>query len=259
MKIGIYAALGGNISFEDKLRMISEAGYTVMCPSFTPFTSPKFDLPITKKDVVNLADKYGLEIASVHLSGDKMTTIWSETEDAEFVTQRAIDELAELKDLGMKTGVVHVTWGHSVPEAPSSGALSRFMRIGDAADKYQVQVAFENSVFPEHVHYVLENLQNPYVGFCYDSGHENAFTAGENYLDKYGHRLFAMHIHDNHGTDEHNLPFDGTIDWKRVMSQLRKTELFNRTGIMLETAERAPDYRAFLEQAYDVVKKLMTL
>ena len=82
---------------------------------------------------------------------------------------------------------------------------------------------------------------------------------GENYLDRYGHRLFAMHIHDNHGTDEHNLPFNGTIDWKHVMSQLRKTELFNAKGIALECGARDMDYRTHMQQAYEAVQRLMTL
>ena len=37
-----------------------------------------------------------------------------------------------------------------------------------------------------------------------------------------------MHIHDNFGArDEHLLPFDGSIDWKWAMSNLKKAG-FNR-------------------------------
>ena len=260
MKVSIYTSAhvpaNGGLSYEEKLRVLKDVGFTSICLSFTQH---KADFEVSKADQVKLADKYGFEVDAVHLSGAKMTTIWSESEDAEFVTQRAIDELTELKELGLKTGVIHVTWGHDVPEPVSDSALARFRRIAEAADSLQVQVALENSVYPEHVHFVLENLKNPYMGFCYDSGHENAFSPGENYLDRYGHRLFAMHIHDNHGTDEHNLPFNGTIDWKHVMSQLRKTELFNTKGIALECGARDMDYRTHMQQAYESVQRLMTL
>ena len=52
---------------------------------------------------------------------------------------------------------------------------------------------------------------------CYDSGHENFLTQGAGFLQKYGHRLKAVHLHDNDGaTDQHKTPFTGTIDWKNV-------------------------------------------
>lgn len=258
MKAGIYVWGGPTKkAFSERMQILKDVGFTSICLGFVPLD--RTDFAVTNADQVRIAEQYGFPVDAVHLSGDKMTTIWSECDDAELVTKRLIAELTALKHLGLKTGVAHVTWGHDVPEAPSVKALDRFKRIADAADRLQVQVAFENSVFPEHVHYVLDHLDNDYVGFCYDSGHENAFTPGENYLDRHGHRLFAMHIHDNHGTDEHNLPFNGTIDWKHVMSQLRKTELFQKGGIILESGGGPGDFRSNMEQSIESIRRLMEL
>jgi len=258
MKVAIYVWGGpSKEAFCDRMQVLKDVGFTSVCLGFIPLD--RSGVALSNSDQVRIAEKYGFPVDAVHLSGSKMTTIWSESEDADFVTNRLIDELTALKELGLKTGVAHVTWGHDVPEMPSVKALERFKRIADAADRLQVQVAFENSVFPAHVHYVLDNLDNDYVGFCYDSGHENAFTPGENYLDRHGHRLFAMHIHDNHGTDEHNIPFNGTIDWKQVMSKLRRTELFNTKGIALECGAKDVDYRTYLQQAYEAVQHLMKI
>lgn len=61
-----------------------------------------------------------------------------------------------------------------------------------------------------------------HVGCCYDFGHAN-LTDGKHRenLHTLGSRLHAVHVQDNHGTsDEHLLPFFGSIDWQDAMSGL---------------------------------------
>lgn len=257
MKLGIYTCCSRTLPFEERIRVISETGFNTI--SFD-FTDTYLDTVMTHSDQVDIANKYGLEIQATHLSGDKMTTIWSECDDAEFVTQRLINELADLKDLGLKTGIAHVTWGYSDPGPVSQSALNRFLRIAEAAEHYQVRVALENSVYAEHVHFLLDHIHSDYVGFCYDSGHENAFAPNEKYLERYGDRLFAMHLHDNYGEkDEHNIPFNGTVNWNEKMALLRKTKYFEEFGLTLELGCGEGDFRQYMEKAYEAASKLMTL
>ena len=99
-----------------------------------------------------------------------------------------------------------------------------------------MRVAFENSVSDAPLAFVLDHIRSDAVGFCYDSGHENAFTPDAHFLDRYGDRLIAMHLHDNNGTiDNHYAPFEpkGTIDWEKTAAALNKTALF-RERIILE-------------------------
>lgn len=61
-----------------------------------------------------------------------------------------------------------------------------------------------------------------HVGVCYDFGHAN-LTGGfhRQNLNVLEHRLKAVHVQDNHGkTDEHLMPFYGTIDWRDAMAGL---------------------------------------
>jgi len=60
------------------------------------------------------------------------------------------------------------------------------------------------------------------LGFCFDSGH--AHITGElAILDHYMDRLILTHLHDNRGSvDEHLLPGQGTINWKPIISSLKK-------------------------------------
>ena len=178
-----------------------------------------------------LAQKYKLPVENVHLTGKGMNEVWKEGEAGDAVIQRLIEELRDMASLGVKVGVAHVTWGHGKPEGSLACGLHRYERAVEAAEKYGVVLALENSVFAEHVHHLLGNLHSPALGFCYDSGHENAFTPTEDYLSQYGDILVAMHLHDNNGQSDGHLPPlhpSGTVNWERKVAQLKQTALFGR-------------------------------
>lgn len=64
-----------------------------------------------------------------------------------------------------------------------------------------------------------------FLGLCLDIGHWH-IVAGDDLsiLDRHGGRLIATHIHDNFGaTDDHLLPFLGTIDWDAVTTAIAAT------------------------------------
>lgn len=64
-----------------------------------------------------------------------------------------------------------------------------------------------------------------FIGLCLDIGHWH-IVAGDDLsiLNRHGNRLIATHIHDNFGaTDDHLLPFLGTIDWEAVTSAIAAT------------------------------------
>ena len=62
------------------------------------------------------------------------------------------------------------------------------------------------------------NLYNKEVlGICFDFGHANVAKLNiYNELINIGNRLKVTHIHDNYGSDTHNFPYDGTINWNLV-------------------------------------------
>ena len=71
---------------------------------------------------------------------------------------------------------------------------------------------------------LLKKLNKKNVGICLDTGH--AYMRGldlKETIKKLGNNLIATHIADNHGkSDEHFMPFFGSIDWESVMSALRE-------------------------------------
>lgn len=100
-KLGIYTDLGYPVSLERRLELIRDAGFDSVC----------LDTNSDWEQQMKLAQQYGLPVDGFHLSGDGMTSIWSEWEQAEFVTSRLEKELAHLNAVGVPVGVAHITWG----------------------------------------------------------------------------------------------------------------------------------------------------
>ncbi len=257
MKLGVCTACVDAVPFEERLRVIADLGFDNVS---LDFGDTWLDSVMTRGEQIKLCERYGLEIQAVHLDCDGMTEIWSSGAAAEAVTLQMLARLEEMKSLGLTVGVAHTTWGYDAPASVSRAALQRFERLAERAEKLGVRLALENALFPEHHHAVLDAIQSPAVGFCWDSGHENAFTKDAGYPQRYAHRLFAMHLHDNCGVkDDHAAPFEGTVDWKEKMAALKKTELFQTKGLTLEPYCRSGDFRTFMERVYLGGKKLLAL
>lgn len=94
------------------------------------------------------------------------------------------------------------------------------------ADKIMVEVMFENGEEKfEDYKYVLDNVSKLKVHF--DVGH--AFISGgmrniKRFFYYFNDRIVHIHIHDNHGKqDEHLALKKGKINWKQVVSILKKS------------------------------------
>ena len=69
-------------------------------------------------------------------------------------------------------------------------------------------------------------LDDPYLVACLDIGHAEMRTAGDgavNMIRKMGHRIKALHLHDNDLLhDSHQLPFSMNIDFSSVVKALKE-------------------------------------
>lgn len=251
--LSIYSSLGKG-EFEERLKAIKNAGFNTVCLDFEQ------DQRRTEGEwryQIECAVRTGLLIENVHLTGEGMSDIWVEGINGDAVTERLITELRDLKGLGLDKGVCHVTWGLAQPHEPDNVGLDRFKRIAEAAEKYGVYLALENSVFPEYLQFIFDNIKSKYVGFCFDSGHEHAFAKDFGYLDKFGDRLFALHLHDNDGVhDQHLVPFYGSIDWVSKVEELKKTKLWETTVTLESCIYGEETLEDGLRRSFEAAKKL---
>ena len=251
--LSIYSSLGKGTT-EERLKAIKNAGFNTVCLDFEKNVAHIEGDWVSQ---ISHAVRAGLLIENVHLTGEGMSDIWADCINGNAVTDRLIAEMRDLKGLGLDKGVCHVTWGLAKPHEPDETGLDRFKRIADAAERYGVYLALENSVFPEYLQFIFDNIKSEYIGFCFDSGHEHAFAKDFGYLDKFGDRLMALHLHDNDGIhDQHLVPFYGSIDWDAKVKQLKKTKLWETTVTLESCIYGEESLEDGLKRSYEAAKKL---
>ena len=78
------------------------------------------------------------------------------------------------------------------------------------------------------VHFIEEDLESdtaeaPGVGICLDFGHAHMDGELLDAIETVSGHLITTHVHDNRGrTDDHLVPFAGTIDWLTALTAVQK-------------------------------------
>jgi sugar phosphate isomerase/epimerase len=107
--------------------------------------------------------------------------------------------------------------------AAARRSLEELLRI---AEPLGVRIAVE--VIPNElsragaiVHFVEHDLEG--AGICLDFGHAHLDGDVIDAVETVSEHLIATHVHDNRGrSDDHLLPFDGTIDWAGTLLAVQK-------------------------------------
>lgn len=212
------------------------------------------------------ADELGLEYEFIHGPFKGINDMWTSEE-----TPKIYEELMKSVDVAsiaqVKAIIVHVSSGWIPPKINDLG-LSRYDALVEYAKEKGVVLAFENLRKLGNLACLMDRYEQcDNVAFCYDCGHEHCYTVTVPYADLYGSRFFCTHIHDNFGLpgagmdgDLHLMPFDGDIDYKKMMDKLN--EIGYKGSLMLEIfAEKYPDISAeeFVKTAYERIAKIAQL
>lgn len=137
--------------------------------------------------------------------------------------------------LGISYMVVHPLFCDA--DGKNIDSVDAFVEVNATAIQPLLEIAEENnvtilsenllwgaSIQPSAIDALVEAVDSPYFGWCYDTGHAHAFGIGADALLGLKHAPLSLHIQDNHGNggDEHLLPGDGTIDWTRFLHVLNQ-------------------------------------
>ncbi len=207
---------------------------------------------------------YHLGLTDVHAS-DGQEKNWLSLVEYERLAgiELVVNRMHFARRLGSDVIIMHM------PTAPVDALEAdqfwgRLRRTLDALEpesrRYGVRIAIENGGpgHPDSIAPVFEMYPADYIGLCYDCGHGNLAGDGLDWLDKLGNRLLAMHLHDNDGlSDQHKLPFTGTVDWQRLTRLIAKST-YNK-WISLELSARntgISDEDRLLDLAYIAAARL---
>lgn len=229
---------------EFAIETCAKAGYKVLDINFCMAMNPESPLRTDHwkeyiESIGELAASHGIRFNQSHLpyyDVDKEKG----TDKAEMMEVLITRSIIGTSILGAKWAVTHP---FTVYDAASNMQTNRNVNLQyyaphvETAVKYGVGIALENDfeynrsqpmqrIYCASIYELIDlcdAFHNPeHVGICYDFGHGN-LTGGfhRQNLNAIGSRLKAVHVQDNHGeTDEHLMPFYGSIDWEDAMAGL---------------------------------------
>jgi sugar phosphate isomerase/epimerase len=238
--------------------------------------------PAAVADLQQWLAEAGLELRSIHAPIAERYTggRWSGT-----LSIASVDADARARAVGEAERALHIARRIAVPvlvahlgvprsqaRAPEIGAqdtraaarrsVEELMRL---AQPLGVRVALE--VLPNElsragslVHFVEDDVKGDELdaeaAICLDFGHAHIDGDVVDAIETVSEHLIATHVHDNGGrSDDHLLPFDGTIDWPAALIAVQKIGYdgpfifeINAHGSTRETLARARQVRQRMEK-----------
>ena len=256
-KYSIHSWFGFELPMAERARLVKEAGFTGMML----WWSDEHQFPGDKKeDHPDSIRKLGLEIENVHLPFSCSNGIWMDNQEGEETMEIYLKCILECKHFGFPVAVMHPNRSIDPPPINELG-IARFKRLADAAVKNGTVIALENVCKLHYTEKILDKLNVPGLGFCYDSGHDLLYSTKPYELPrKYATRLKALHLHDNMlEKDEHRIPIEGMINLHALVDSIVDS---GYTGpLSLEVACPKPDDtpESYVGRAYAIATVLEKL
>lgn len=232
------------------------------------------DVPTLHPGSVNAQERAALRAklaecgvrASIHVSlfgpnlGCENPGIWAESVKQH---QETIDLAA---DLAAEVMVVHpgyVYLPRQDREAVRHQTVRGLKAVAAHAGERGVKLALENIglgdrfIDPsgEDLLRILEEVDSPAVGICFDVGHANVNSSIEKVLRPLVPHVIHVHIHDNHGTNDDHLPVgDAAIDYGPVLPLLR-----NFQGLVIGEIADRQDPEGGILRSYERLQKMVAM
>lgn len=253
--IGIYDCFGYghgyDVSFEERYRLIKNAGFDCVML----WWSDQFGRGAGYQKDVKFARDAGLYIENIHTPVHEQNCLSFDNSEGESVFSCYLQCVKDCFEYSVPTMVIHLP-GDEFPITDLG--RKRLSIIINEAEKYNILIAFENLANIKNLALVLEAFPSKNAGFCYDSCHHINCAPDVDLLEQYGNRLMALHLQDNGGKhNQHQLPFDGKIDWTAVMKKISFTGY--KGASTLEPMNWDYEHlsiQQFLERAYQSAKRL---
>lgn len=143
-------------------------------------------------------------------------------------------------------GYSRLTYGSAVETWVANSVAfwqAQLPRIREIGCRIALENIFEEE--PSTLRQVLDRINDPLVGHCFDSGHFNMFATVslQEWFAVLGERIFESHLHDNHGQADEHLPVgEGEIDFgvvTRLLKQYAPDAVWTLEAHSRERLERA--------------------
>lgn len=201
-------------------------------------------------------------------------------DDIDILKHRILKALDISREVGVKRIVIHVgtyldenynydiekSIEHNIkylePFVKKAAENNILIAIENGTQMQKDEPAFKNtSPYIDELLKIVEYYNKKYekevLGICFDFGHANVGNLDMyNEIKKIDSKLKVTHIHDNYGTDSHNQPFDGTINWDDVRKALTDINYDGElTSEVRYTIDELSD-STNINKTYDLIRKI---
>lgn len=200
--------------------------------------------------------------------------------DINILTNRILKSIDISKKVGVKKIVIHVgtyldeNYNYDIKKSIENN-IKYLEPFVSKADENGIMVAIENGtqmekddpMFKNTAPYIdelieiVEYYNNKYgkkiLGICFDFGHANVGNLNMyEEIKKINKKLIVTHIHDNYGSDSHNQPFDGTVDWKNVRKALHEINYEGELTSEVRYSKEELQDSTNIDKTYDLIDKI---
>ena len=215
MKKGICFYFGYKSDPKERIKLLKKYGFDCVIAN----ADKKFDHQNGSiKSQVKLFKEHGIELSSLHMqyNSSDLPYFWQDGKFGDELTNKLIKDVKIASKYGFSCVVVHIQG------TPSQIGFERLRKVLRYCEKYDTPLAIENLTKNKDCFIAtFDNINHPYLKFCFDIGHQNLtkdyFISLEPYFDK----LICLHLHSNMGdADSHTLNKYGNIDWNSFAKKL---------------------------------------
>ncbi len=221
--ITIYDWFGYELPVKERYQLIKKAGFDGVLLWWSEHLGRN-----DYREGPHIARESGLFIENIHTPFQVQDYIWLDNLDGEYTINCYLQCVADCAEFDISTMVVHLP---NEDRPYNKLGLDRIKRIVEKAEKLGINVALENLQNLTNLAFILEQVDSPRIGFCYDCAHHYRHYSDRDLLSMYGSRMMALHLHDNEGKHTHRLPFDGALDWPTIMKEVAETGYSGSTAI----------------------------
>lgn len=233
-----------SVSRLDAIRRCAAAGFQVLDMNYWDLQYEMMQIGWSEeeawaKEISAYADQLGVRFTQMHgpVHGRTYTNL---------ATGFTLDSFIGLAKRSLRTAaILGIPWvvfhpsdiaieGKETYEEILDYNINFYRRLFPVLEETGVGIALENGCFvqgynrfftvAEELAQLVDALNHRLVGACWDTGHAHVQKVDQApALRILGSRLKATHIHDNNGvSDQHLLPYQGTIDWTELVGALKE-------------------------------------
>ncbi len=254
-KISTSSCFDYNIPLNEQMKYIAAAGFTHISLVSNLNHSKLFETGRVS-EIKHLLAENCLSIDTIHFSGTLCSDDWEPCMEN---TMKISNELA------CPVIVAHCTsfMGSEIQSDSDIDKLKLSInKLYKLCKKYDMKVALEN-LCPGKATYIfeqmLETADSEYIGFCYDSSHDQVDgPRSMTLLEKWKHRLMTVHISDRiKPFTDHVTIGEGFIDFNEIINILKTIDFdFPFLLEMMKTYSKYKNTQEFLNNAYNGAVKL---